>query len=287
MSAPMTAAESLTMLKKWGISYKEHAGWTTHNRGTRGNGWSNMHGLVVHHTGSDGNGQENYLYTGSAALPGPLCHWGLDLDGVIHNIGWGRANHAGGGDPAVLNHVINEDYSYKTLVPHYGEGDSGSVDGNGYFYGVEIYYSGNHAMTTKQHATLLKLAAGILEHHKWSSMSVIGHGEWSNDKWDPGISSGKMMNMPALRSEIMATLKAGSSPSKPVNTGGTVTGTPGKDVPVATSTVYNEVWKTDAFPVPTGLDVASNKYWAPITALQQILVHLQKIEATLADLKKS
>ena len=70
-------------------------------------------------------------------------------------------------------------------------------------------------MTSAQYATLRKLAAAICDFHDWSEKSVIGHGEWgSPGKWDPGISSGKMMNMAEVRADIKTTLAGGSS--KPV-----------------------------------------------------------------------
>ncbi|MGW2512542.1 hypothetical protein ACWC0A_24770 [Streptomyces scopuliridis] len=39
---------------------------------------------------------------GHSTLPGPLCHGVIGKDGVVHLVGYGRANHAGGGDPLVL-----------------------------------------------------------------------------------------------------------------------------------------------------------------------------------------
>lgn len=211
MATPMTASQIKSQLKKWGVKYSEYKSWSTHNRNHVGN-WGPVNGFMVHHTGSDGKDQRELLYSGISGLPGPLCHFGLAQDGTVHLIGWGRANHAGAGDPDVLNAVVNENYGANPPVDN-----ESSVDGNARFYGVEIWYSGSHAMSTAQYAALRKLAAAICDFHGWSEKSVIGHGEWgSPGKWDPGISSGKMMNMANVRADIKETL--GGKPSAPAPT---------------------------------------------------------------------
>ncbi|AXH66793.1 LysM-like peptidoglycan-binding protein [Streptomyces phage StarPlatinum] len=207
MATPMTASQIVSQLKKWGIKYAEYKSWETHNRNHMGK-WGPVHGFMVHHTGSDSKDQRELLYSGISGLPGPLCHFGLAQDGTVHLVGWGRANHAGSGDPDVLNAVVNENYGANPPVDN-----ESSVDGNARFYGVEIWYSGSHAMTSAQYATLRKLAAAICDFHGWSEKSVIGHGEWgSPGKWDPGISSGKMMNMAEVRADIKATLGGSKEP---------------------------------------------------------------------------
>lgn len=252
MSVPMSPVDIINQLKRWSISYKEYKDWKTHNRGDRGNGWSDLRGMIIHHTGSDSNDQRELLYSGYSGLPGPLCHFGLDQEGTIHLVGWGRANHAGGGDPTVLAHVTNEDYSGE-LIPHYGQGDSGAADGNGYFYGVEIWYSGKHAMTTKQYNTLLKLSAAVAEHHKWSEKSFIAHGEWSNDKWDPGFKSGEMMDMANVRKDIATVIKAG-----PVTI----------DQPDKKNVIYTQVWEADVAIPPKRHATGSNPTWIPASILR-------------------
>ncbi len=215
MATPMTATQIVAQLKKWGISYKEVKDWDTHNRNAKGD-WGPLNGFIWHHTGADvsqanaASYAASTLYNGLSTLPGPLCHFGLAPDGTVYLVGWGRANHAGGGDPVVLNHVINEDYSGQ-LKPT--RGNANGTDGNAHFYGVEIMYSGSHAMTDAQYKTALKLSAAILDFHKWTEKSVIAHGEWSNDKWDPGYASGKIMDMTKVRSAIADTVKAGPKPA--------------------------------------------------------------------------
>ena len=206
MAEPMTPTQLLAQLKKWGVSYKEYKDWKTHNRNHMGP-WGPVHGFMVHHTGSDSEDQRQLLYAGTSKLPGPLCQFGVDQDGTVHLIGWGRTNHAGRGDDDVLDAVVDE---RKAPVD-----DEANTDGNRHFYGVEIWYSGSHAMTDAQYKTLLKLSAAVLDFHDWNEFSVIGHGEWgSPGKWDPGISPGKMMDMDAVRSDIKVTLtKAETKPT--------------------------------------------------------------------------
>lgn len=202
MATPMTASQFLAQLDRWGIKYrKDFNDWATHNRGDRGNGWGPVHGIIQHHTGADDTSPE-FLHNGSIKLPGPLCHVGNDSTGILHLIGWGRANHAGGGDKRTLNHVINQDYGSHILVPQFGEGDAGAYDGNGVFYGIENIYSGKHSMTPKQYDTAVLFAAAICEFHHWGPLSTIGHGEWSNQKWDPSVNGRSMMDMVAFRRDV-------------------------------------------------------------------------------------
>ena len=168
MAAPMTAAKFVAILKAEGLKVRERSGARTHNRNHKGS-WGPVNGFMVHHTGSDSKDQRAMLYNGLSDLPGPLCHFGLAQDGTVHLIGWGRANHAGAGDPDVLEAVIAE-----KAIPKHNES---TVDFNARFYGVEIWYSGSHEMTDAQYKTLLKLSAAVCDFHGWGAGSVIGHGE--------------------------------------------------------------------------------------------------------------
>lgn len=204
MAKPMTPAQITAQLEKWGVAYGAYKStWTSHNRNKVG-AWGPVNGFMWHHVGSDGDSRA-FLWSGNTDLPGPLCQFHIDASGKVWLMGWGRANHAGGGDPAVLAKVISEEYT-GILKPHYHQGSPGAVDGNARFYGVEIGYSGSHGMTAAQYSAALKLSAAICEFHGWSQRSVIGHGEWSDWKWDPGYAPGKMMDMNAVRNDIMDVL---------------------------------------------------------------------------------
>lgn len=257
MAVPMTPTQITNQLDRWGIRWLGHSSWQTHNRGNRGNGFSNVNGLMLHHTGSDAPDQRPFLHNGSKDLPGPLCHFGIDQIGRVHIIGWGRTNHAGGGDPNVHKHVINEDYT-GILKPKYHEGSSGAVDGNGHFYGAEIWYSGSHEMTDAQYFTVNRLAAAIAEFHKWSELSVIGHGEWSSWKWDPGYTSNKMMNMENVRGDIKATIKRGPVASS----------SPTNDSVDPKTSVYKQVWDNDSTTPPKGHASTANPSWTPMSVLK-------------------
>lgn len=213
MATPMTATQVVAQLKKWQIKFVEIPGWATHNRNAKG-AWGPVNGFIWHHTGADVTDAKTYaastLYKGLADLPGPLCQFSIGKDGTVYLVGWGRANHAGGGDPAVLAHVQAEDYTGQ-LKPT--RGNSNGVDGNSHFYGVEIQYSGSHRMADAQYAAARRLSAAILDFHGWTERSVIGHGEWSSDKWDPGYAPGKIMSMPTVRTDVKATLAAGPKPA--------------------------------------------------------------------------
>lgn len=221
MATPMTATQLKAALTKWGVKYVEIKGWSTNNRAVTGNPWGPVNGFMWHHTGADTKDGAGYaagtLFKGYAGLPGPLCHIGIGPTGIVYLVGWGRANHAGGGDPVTLSKVIAESYT-GTLKPT--KGNSNGVDGNARFYGMEIMYSGSHRMAASQYTSALKVSAAILDFHKWSAKSVIGHGEWSSDKWDPGMSPSKIMDMNAVRIDITAAMKPPVKPpiTPPVST---------------------------------------------------------------------
>lgn len=274
MATPMTSTQAVTQLKKWAIKYVEIPGWATHNRAGHG-AWGPVNGFIWHHTGADVTDARAYaagtLYNGLSDLPGPLCHFSIGKDGTVYLVGWGRANHAGGGDPAVLQHVINEDYTGQL---HPTRGNSNGVDGNAHFYGVEIQYSGGHQMADAQYAAARRLSAAILDFHGWSEKSVIAHGEWSSDKWDPGYAPGKIMAMPAVRADVKATLTAGPTQEDDV-------ALTTDDINKVAAAVYTKLLKTDdtlAAPADAS-DYATNKFWTWQT-------HIQDVTTKVRDLGK-
>lgn len=209
MAKPMTAAQYVAALKKWGLTTKEYRdGWETHNR-TKATGktFGEVNGVMLHHTGSDADNPA-LLWNGYSSLPGPLCHAGNDSKGVVWHIGWGYANHAGSGDQDVLNAVIAEDYGKTPPTDN-----QTNADGNKRFYGMEVMYSGSHGMSKAQYNTMIRWAAAICDFHGWTAKSVIGHGEWQPGKWDPGYAPGKIMDMNAVRNDIQELLDKG--PDKP------------------------------------------------------------------------
>lgn len=208
MAEPMTADEVLQALKRWRVPFQKTDGWRTRNRNHVG-AWGPVHGLVIHHTADDALDQVDLrtITRGRPGLPGPLSHFGCDDQGTIWLVAWGRANHAGGGDPRVLRAVIEESYDDYPPKPREHTGSAGSTDGNDNFYGVETFYSGTKPPTAAARRSLVLLSAAICDHHGWSAKSVIGHKEWSDQKSDPG-----QVDMRAFRNTVAQQLRHGPPP---------------------------------------------------------------------------
>lgn len=188
MATPMSADQFLAALKAEGLRISEHAGWRTHNRAGHG-AWGPMNGVMIHHTAGSAPGDGNVVWSGRSDLPGPLAHGYLAKTGTVTMTANGRANHAGGGDPAVLAAVINETYVTAPPAPKFHDGSGGAADGNAHFYGLEISNLGTSkdSYPAVQYEAAVKWAAAICRHHGWSSKSVIGHKEWSDWKSDPSF----------------------------------------------------------------------------------------------------
>jgi len=222
VATPLTAARLLAALRAEGVTVVEHPGWRTHHRNHKG-AWGPVNGVMIHHTVSSGSAASVTLCRdGYAALPGPLCHGLIDKAGTVHLISAGRANHAGGGDPAVLRRVTAEDYGDRPPAPRAHDGSPGAVDGNARFYGFECVNlgDGKDPWPAAQLDAIERASAAICRAHGWSARSVIGHAEWSAAKIDP-----RGFTMPSMRTRITTRLSAAtgpptkpaqpSSPSKP------------------------------------------------------------------------
>lgn len=214
----------LAALKKEGLKVVEHPGWRTHNRAGHG-AWGPVNGIIIHHTaGADSSAGLSLVYNGRSDLPGPLAHAYLSKTGVVTLTGNGRANHAGLGDDDVLKAVIAE----WPVLPTPNENNT---DGNARFYGIEISNLGNGKdhYPTVQYQAAVKWAAAICRAHGWTSKSVIGHKEWTNQKIDPrgpvGAASGKDFSMVQFRKDVQALLTPAKTTTPPEK-GTTVTELP-------------------------------------------------------------
>ncbi|MGW3153663.1 peptidoglycan recognition protein family protein [Streptomyces sp. NPDC001089] len=208
MATPLTATAFLNALRAEGLTVVEVGSWKTHNRNSKGL-WGPSHGIVIHHTVTKGTQSTVALCRdGSSVLPGPLCHGVIGKDGVVYLVGYGRANHAGGGDPGVLNAVRDESYGTTPPATHYGQGDDGAADGNRYFYGFECENlgDGKDPWPDKQVEAIVRAGAALCRAHGWGSRSLIGHLEWSNQKSDP-----RGFTMPAIRARVAERLQHTSS----------------------------------------------------------------------------
>lgn len=204
MATPLTAASLISALRAEGLTVVEVGSWRTHNRNSKGN-WGPMNGVMIHHTVTKGTASTVQICTdGYTGLPGPLCHGVIGKDGRVYLVGYGRANHAGGGDNDVLNAVIAESYATNPPATHKGEGDSGAVDGNSRFYGFECENlgDGKDPWPAAQLEAITRASTAICRAHGWGAKSVIGHLEWSDQKSDP-----KGFTMASMRTRVAERLK--------------------------------------------------------------------------------
>lgn len=214
MATPLTADRLLAALRAEGVTVVEHPGWRTHHRNHKG-AWGPVNGVMIHHTVSSGSAASVALCRdGYAALPGPLCHGVIDKAGTVHLISAGRANHAGGGDPAVLRRVVAEDYGDRPPAPRAHDGSAGAVDGNARFYGFECVNlgDGKDPWPDAQLEAIERASAALCRAHGWSARSVIGHAEWSAAKIDP-----RGFTMPSMRTRVTTRLTTapGKQPTRP------------------------------------------------------------------------
>ncbi|MFB7711577.1 N-acetylmuramoyl-L-alanine amidase [Streptomyces sp. NPDC056105] len=202
MANPLSADQFIKALRAEGVRVQEHGSWRTHNRNRKGP-WGPVNGAIIHHTVTSGTDRSVAICRdGYADLPGPLCHGVIAKDGIVHLVGYGRANHAGGGDGRVLDHVIAEDYGTRPPAPTRGNADG--TDGNRHFYGFECINlgDGKDPWPEAQLDAIARVGAALCRAHDWSAKSVIGHLEWSDDKVDP-----KGFAMASMRDRIAKRLK--------------------------------------------------------------------------------
>lgn len=220
MAVPLTPDQLVTALRAEGVKVVEVGSWRTHNRNHKG-AWGPVHGIMHHHTVSSDKdpsrptGSVELCRAGHSTLPGPLCHGVIAKDGTVYLVGYGRANHAGGGDPNVLQAVKDERYTDRPPVPQVA--NSAGVDGNPHFYGFESINlgDGKDPWPAAQVDAMVRVSAAISRAHRWQHQSSIAHREWKNDKPDP--KGPGMPDMPTFRARIKERLAhaAGWSPSAP------------------------------------------------------------------------
>lgn len=196
MARPLTPQEILRTFERWGVPFDTVSGWKTRSNST---GWSpsGVSGCMHHHTGNDASDRANRALVthGHAALNGPLCNFGVTDTGRIDIVSAGAANHAGNGDPKVLQAVRAESYDRFPPRTRKGHRDPGAVGGNGKFYGWETYFGAGSdpKINTLQYRVLVLSTAAVIAaldtvdgpKVHWTGKSVIGHKEWQKGKPDP------------------------------------------------------------------------------------------------------
>lgn len=182
MANPLSADAALKALRSIGLTVVETPGWKTRNRNHKG-AWGPVHGVMLHHTVTRGTKSTvNVIVNGRPDLPGPLSQGMIAKDGTVYLTGWGRCNHAGLGDPDVLNAVIAE-----RALP---KKKSATIDGNARFYGFECENlgDGHDPWPQVQVRSMVLASAALIHAHGWGTngpTSVIGHCEWQIGKIDP------------------------------------------------------------------------------------------------------
>jgi len=179
MAPPMSAPAFLKALEGEGLIVVQVGDWRDHNRNHKGP-WGPVHGVMIHHTVTKGTtATVRIVKDGYAGLPGPLCHGMIAKDGRVHLVGYGRANHAGLGDPDVLAAVIAE-----RSLPADNEA---STDGNRHFFGFECENlgDGDDPWPDAQIEAIVRVGTAICRHYGWNERSVIRHLDWQPGKVDP------------------------------------------------------------------------------------------------------
>jgi LysM repeat protein len=202
MATPPSAAAFLKALRDEGLKVVEVGDWRTHNRNHKGS-WGPLHGVMIHHTVTKGTDTTVRLCRdGHSSLPGPLCHGVIDKKGIVHLVGWGRANHAGLGDDDVLDAVKDE-----RAVPADNEANT---DGNRHFIGFECENlgDGDDPWPAAQLEAIEKAAAAVCRLLDWDAESVIGHLEWQPGKVDP-----RGFTMRSMRDRVRDRLSGGKPPA--------------------------------------------------------------------------
>ena len=203
MATPLSASVFLAALKAEGVKVIEVGDWRTHNRAGHG-AWGPVHGVMIHHTVTKGTANTvQIVRDGYAALPGPLCHGMIAKDGKVHLVGYGRANHAGLGDPDVLAAVIAERRP--------AADDEATVDGNRAFYGFECENLGDNKdpWPEEQIDAIVRTIAALCRAHGWGPRSALRHLDWQPGKVDP---RGPGMDWNAVLDRVTARL--GTTPPK-------------------------------------------------------------------------
>lgn len=216
MAIPPTADELVAALKAEGLTVIEYKSWRTHNRNHKG-AWGPVNGVMLHHTASRGSTPQeeadsvSLCYYGHSTLPGPLCQAVIAKSGRVYLTGNGRCNHAGGGDPNVLQAVIDERYGDRPPVPRTHDGGAGAVDGNARFIGAECINlgDGKDPWPPAQVEAMVRFSAAICRLKGWTAKSTIAHREWSD--WKPDPAGPGMPAMPELRTRIAARLSHSAS----------------------------------------------------------------------------
>lgn len=197
------------ILRRHGLKVKVVPGWKTRGRPASTGGFNPV-GVLCHHTATTVAwtiaAVLRLLTGGRSGLPGPLCQFGLDRQGVVWLVAAGRANHAGQARAV---------------------GSVAAGDGNELYFGIEAFNSGTgEAWPAVQYNAYVLLCAVLsVEFTKNSSRTVAGHKETSTTgKIDPTF------DMDQFRKRVdamMEQIEKDNTTPKPVSRGELIDGAMG------------------------------------------------------------
>lgn len=173
--------------RRTGYPVIEQSGWKSRGHGAM----SAVRSVICHHdAGGQADNQFNWVVqNGRTGLPGPLSHFTIRRDAVIHVVAAGLSYHA-------------------------GENINNSLYGNPYSIGIEAANRGTgQAWPAAQLDAYKKLCAELCKEFNLPSSRVMGHKEIApSRKIDPyGI------NMNDFRSDVSRIMSGGGSPA-PIGT---------------------------------------------------------------------
>lgn len=192
----------LEALTRFGVDYTIVQGWET-----RGNLPFNPIGCLVHHTASDDTRLsiivDGVNQGGGVFIPGPLVQF--YIEDTPSNAAWvvageRRANHAGQGDPAVLDRMAAD----LPVLPNPGP-DQANTGSNEKLWGVELEGNGPEDFQpgTYVYDTAVKVYAAQCWWRGWNPLTrVAGHKEWTRRKVDPAF------DMDTFRAAVAATIES-------------------------------------------------------------------------------
>jgi hypothetical protein len=285
MATPMTPAQWLANLRAEGVTVRERAGWTTHERDDEtGRTFGPVHGVVIHHTA--GRDSLALCWSGTSDLPGPLCHTHLSKTGVATMLSAGRANHAGSFAQNAHAAVLAE------AAVHPRPDSAEPVDANDQYYGIEIENLGNGTdpYPAVQFDAAVRWAAAICRAHGWTENSVIGHKEGTRRKIDPSF------DMNVFRAAVAARLAhdAGWNPNDQEDDVALTDADINKIAAAVAKQMSTAVWASDTVPAarpPVNNDdyfkadgkTPNNVTWTPGYTLQTTVEGVRKAQATLGQ----
>lgn len=186
-------------LKKAGLKVVVIDGWRKRGRPARKGEFKPV-GSLNHHTGmrdergdyADDLAYAKWLFlTGRGkALPPPLCHMALSLEGVVYVGASGRANHAGKAKAS---------------------GSVAAGDGNALYAGTEWMLSGTQEIPKVMYDAGVKLNGVLMDVFGNSEQTISCHYNTSTTgKWDIGDPNGvpfkghKVLDVPKFRKAVKA-----------------------------------------------------------------------------------